>query len=281
MALYDVEGLARSTHEYAFRAGPATIHAIEVIPASGTDEAWKTARLRMAWDTDNSSETAVDLPLGHAFGVVEGAEPYQSLLVGQRGRTWYNRFPMPYRRQAILRIDTEKPLKGTIRVWTVDRVFDDDGYFHAAFREATPTRSKENFGWLKDEGRGHFAGVLLMTEGNAKLPYWLEGDDQFTIDGRLAMHGTGTEDYFNCGWYALPGRLDRPACYPSHGFPVYRNRGETWQAAAYRWHLADPVPFARSIDAGIEHGGENNVNANYRAAVFWYSERPGPSPAAR
>ena len=116
-----------------------------------------------------------------------------------------------------------------------------------------------------------------MTEGKAKLPYWLEGDDRFTIDGRLAIHGTGTEDYFNCGWYALPGRLDRPACYPTHGFPVYRNLGETWQAAAYRWHLADPVPFARSIDAGIEHGGENDVNANYRAAVFWYSDRPGPA----
>ena len=92
-------------------------------------------------------------------------------------------------------------------------------------READPTRSKEDFGWLKAEGHGHFAGVLLMTEGKAKLPYWLEGDDRFRIDGRLAIHGTGSEDYFNCGWYALPGRLDRPACYPSHGFPVYRKVG--------------------------------------------------------
>ena len=238
-------------------------------------------RLRIAWDTDNSQAPAVDLPLGIAFGVVDGAKPYESLLMGQKEGTWYNRFPMPYRRQAILRIDTEKALKGTIRVWTGDHVFGDDGYFHAAFRQATPTRSKQDFTWLKEEGRGHFAGVLLMTEGKAKLPFWLEGDDHFTIDGRLAIHGTGTEDYFNCGWYALPGRLDGPACYPSYGFPVYRKLGDSWQAAAYRWHIADPVPFARSIDAGIEHGGENDVNASYRAAVFWYSNLSGPTTADR
>jgi hypothetical protein len=183
---------------------------------------------------------------------------------------------MPYHRQAIVRIDTEKPLKGTIQVWTVRGVALDAAFFHSVQRQSIPARAGEDFLWLKEEGRGHFAGVLLMTEGKAKLPYWLEGDDRFKVDGRLVIHGTGTEDYFNCGWYALQGRLDRPATYAVYGFPVYRNRGETWQAAAYRWHLSDPVPFARTIEAGIEHGGDNTVAADYRAAVSWYSERPGP-----
>ena len=248
---------------------------------SGTEDAWRTARLRLAWDHDDAAEAGVDLPLGLAFGLVEGAAPYQSLLVGQRTGTWYNRFPMPYRRLAIVRIDTPKPLKGTMVVRTTRGVADDAGYFRAAFRESVPTRPKEDFAWLKESGHGHFAGVLLMTEGKAKLPYWLEGDDRFTIDGQLAIHGTGTEDYFNCGWYALEGRLDRPATYPLHGFPVYRNRDGTWQAAAYRWHLGDPVTFSRSINAGIEHGGENTTLADYRAAVFWYSERPDTGPDGR
>ena len=117
-----------------------------------------------------------------------------------------------------------------------------------------------------------------MTEGKAKLPYWLEGDDRFKVDGRLAIHGTGTEDYFNCGWYALQGRLDGPVTYAVHGFPVYRNEGGTWQVTAYRWHLGDPVPFTRTIEAGIEHGGDNTAVANYCAAVFWYSQRPGLWP---
>lgn len=280
VASYEIEGLGHSTHEYGLRPGPATIRALELTPARGTEEAWKAARLRIAWDTDNSEDAAVDLPLGHAMGWADGAHEYQSLLLGQHEGHWYNRFPMPYRRQAIVRIDSEKPLKGTMRVWTTQGISAYAGFFHAAFRQAVPTRSQVDFGWLNEEGHGHYAGVLLMTQGRAKLPYWLEGDDRFQIDGRLAIHGTGTEDYFNCGWYALPGRLDRPACYPSHGFPVYRIVEEAWQAAAYRWHLADPVPFARSINAGIEHGGENNVNASYRAAVFWYCERPGLVQAA-
>ena len=189
---------------------------------------------------------------------------------------WYNRFPMPYHRQAIIRIDTEKPLKGTMQVRTLSTgSLPTPPFFIAPCSSRFRPRAGEDFTWLKQKGRGHFAGVLLMTEGKAKLPYWLEGDDRFKVDGRLAIHGTGTEDYFNCGWYALPGRLDRPAAYAVHGFLEYSSHGETWRAAAYRWHLSDPVPFARTIEAGIEHGGENTVAANYRAAVCWYSERPG------
>jgi hypothetical protein len=280
LARYEVEGLAHSDHQYALRAGPATIRSIEFLPAAGTEDAWRKAGFRLIWDSDETADAGVDLPLGYAFGSVEGADPHQSLLLGQRSGVWYNRFPMPYRRQAILRIETNRPIKGTFRVRTTPGVAADAGSFRASYRESIPTRAGEDFGWLKEEGRGHFAGVLLVTEGRAKLPYWLEGDDRFKVDGRLAIHGTGTEDYFNCGWYALEGRLDRPSSYAVHGFPVYRRRGEDWQAAAYRWHVADPVPFSRSIEAGIEHGGKNDVTADYRAAVFWYSERPGPSRAA-
>ena len=273
-ARYEIEGLSNSAHLYTLRAGPATVRSLEILPAPGTEDAWRAARLRMVWDHDEAGDAGVDLPLGLAFGVVDAERPYQSLLLGQKAGRWFSRFPMPYHRQAIVRIDTPKPLKGTMVVRTTRGVAPDAGYFHAALREAVPTRPKEDFTWLQETGRGHFAGVLLMTEGKAKLPFWLEGDDRFTIDSRLAIHGTGSEDYFNCGWYALEGRLDRPAAYPLHGFPIYRGHEGTWQATAYRWHLSDPVTFSRSINAGIEHGGENDTPANYRAAVFWYSERP-------
>ncbi|APW60054.1 DUF2961 domain-containing protein [Paludisphaera borealis] len=279
-AEYSVEGIARSEQVFGMPAGPATIQSIELEPSAGTADGWRSARLRMVWDQDASGEPGVDLPFDYAFGTLPDAIGFQSLLIGQRGGSWYNRFPMPYHRQASLRIDAEKPIKGKLRVRYRKGVDADAGYLRASYREALPTRPKEDFGWLKEEGRGHFAGVLMSTQGRAKLPYWLEGDDRFTIDGKLAIHGTGSEDFFNGGWYALEGRLNGPSAYPSHGFPIYRSpENEVWQAAAYRWNVADPVPFSISITAGIEHGGENQFEADYRAGVFWYS--PNPSPTHR
>jgi hypothetical protein len=272
LAVYKVRLLAHSQVVYGLRPGPATVHSLRIRPATGFEEAWRASRLRITWD--EADDPGVDVPIGHFFGWAEGAIPCRSLLAGENGGVWYNRFPMPYRREAILQIDTQRPLEGIIEVQSRAGVAADAGYLHATFR-GPAARALEDFTWLSEPGRGHFAGVLLITEGKAKLPYWLEGDDRFRVDGRLAIHGTGSEDYFNCGWYALPGRLDRPASYPLHGFTVYRPIPDGWRAAAYRWHLADPVPFSRCIDAGIEHGGDNRFDADYRALVLWYSDRPG------
>jgi len=275
VATYAVEGLARSEQTFVLPAGPATIRSIELEPAAGTEDGWRSSRLRLVWDQDADGEAGVDLPVPYAFGALPDAIDFQSLLIGQNGGSWYNRFPMPYRRQASMRIDSEKPIKGTLRVRYRKGIDADAGYLRASYREALPARAKEDFDWLDEKGRGHFAGVLMSTRGHAKLPYWLEGDDRFVVEGTLAIHGTGSEDFFNCGWYALPGRLNGPASYPSHGFPIYRSpENEVWQAAAYRWNLADPVPFSTSIKASIEHGGENQFEADYRAGVFWYSPSP-------
>jgi hypothetical protein len=102
----------------------------------------------------------------------------------------------------------------------------------------------------------------------------LEGDEQFTCDGELRIHGTGTEDGFNCGWYAVPGRLNGPGATPLTGFPVYRMEEQRNIAVAFRWYLTDPVPYEKSIQAELEHGGTNDVNANYRTAAFYYDVEP-------
>jgi len=43
---------------------------------------------------------------------------------------------------------------------------------------------------------------------------------------------------------------------------------------AYRWYLTDPVSYEKSIDFELEHGGVNDVNANYRTAAFFYDAAP-------
>ena len=172
-----------------------------------------------------------------------------------------------------------KPLEGTLMFTDtpLDNNPGDLGYLHVAYNESLPTKTGVYHPYLKRQGRGRFIGVYLATDGQneSKLPIWLEGDEQFTCDGELRIHGTGTEDGFNGGWYAVPGRLNGPGVTPLSGFPVYRKEKSGRDVAvAFRWYLTDPVSYDKSIDAELEHGGVNDVNANYRTAAFFYDAAP-------
>jgi len=111
-----------------------------------------------------------------------------------------------------------------------------------------------------------------MTEGKThgdQLPIWLEEDEVFICDGEMRVHGTGNEDYFNCGWYAVEGRLNKPGSFPLHGFSQYKI-GEIGKASVYCWHLIDPIPFKESIHVSVEHGTNNSIEANYKSCAFYY-----------
>jgi hypothetical protein len=194
---------------------------------------------------------------------------------------------MPYRREARLTLANLGSAAGGAsaggRGWKLVVVTEplggwrgDLGYFHAAYEESLPTKTGKYHPFLTTHGRGHYVGTYLVTDGvNEKnLPLWLEGDDRFTVDGELRIHGTGSEDYFNCGWYAVPGRLNGPGGLPQHGFPVYRSKDGRRQAVAYRWHVTDPVHFEKEIRAEMEHGPTNDVNADYRSVGFYYTAQP-------
>lgn len=65
------------------------------------------------------------------------------------------------------------------------------------------------------------------------------GDDSTRIDGKARMHGTGSEDYYHGGWYALLDRWDRGISMPVHGsldYSLPMNR-----TGAYRFILSDKL----------------------------------------
>ncbi|HMB07913.1 MAG TPA: DUF2961 domain-containing protein [Isosphaeraceae bacterium] len=244
-AEYRIEVEARSTQVFSLPAGPRTIRSFEVVSARGTADAWRAARLRLTWEGDDPARAGVDLPLGDAFGPPARGAPSHSVLVGRDGESLYSHLPMPYRRQASLRLDSERPLAGAIRLLTVRGVVPDAGYFRAASRTDPAPESDGVFAWLDEAGRGHYVGVFLA--GAAPRP----GGVRLTVDGRPLgpeMLVVGDSD---CG------------------------------ASASRWHPADPVPFVRSIAAGLARDHLPAASAGVRAAVFWYSEQPGPARAGR
>lgn len=231
-------------------------------------------KFAITWD--GAGSPAVDLPFAYLFGQAFSPEPYKSLLMGVTDEGYYNFMPMPYRKSADIKITAEEGFKGVLTVVIQPSGIKEDefAWFHANYDEQLPTEDGLHYPWLNTTGKGHYLGTYLVTEAKGNMPVWLEGDDKFIIDDELVIHGTGSEDYFNCGWYAVNNRLNRAGALPLHGFPVYGTAGENMRAVAYRWHLTDPVPYSKSISAKIEHGPGNDWNADYRSAVFFYHAEP-------
>jgi hypothetical protein len=107
--------------------------------------------------------------------------------------------------------------------------------------------------------------------------WFLEGDERVFVDGESvpSIIGTGTEDYFSSGWYFDTG----PYSSLYHGLTIKDSL--TGRISAYRWHVADPIPFTRDIRFTIEHGGTNDApRTDYSSVAFWYQTHPhAPFPA--
>ena len=84
-----------------------------------------------------------------------------------------------------------------------------EGRFYAHWNRNNPAVEGQPHIFLHAEGKGHYVGTALQAQGlQPGMTYFFEGDDSTVVDGTLRMHGTGSEDYFNGGWYALPDRWD-------------------------------------------------------------------------
>jgi hypothetical protein len=138
-------------------------------------------------------------------------------------------------------------------------------YFHAQYRQGTPP-ARGPYLILEAAGRGHLAGCVLSVKNNDG-GWWGEGDEILYVDGKHAIQGTGSEDYF-CESYGL-----RPGCFPYFGVPLL----EGPFTCAYRWHLPDPVPFRKSLRFLIEHGNGSppfESHNDYYSVAYWYQAEP-------
>ncbi|MCL5997870.1 MAG: DUF2961 domain-containing protein [Chloroflexi bacterium] len=186
--------------------------------------------------------------------------------------------------------------------------------FHAQWQRENPTTPKagtepnasgwngtnlngaENYVALQAQGRGQMVGLHLQVD-NLGGGWYGEGDDMVFVDaaetpdfseksGVLTSgvstsqwppvyHGTGTEEIFGGG--AGP---NHPYHGPYTGFHMVENPDYAGKSAMYRWYLADPIRFERSIKWTIEHGHDNNFSNDYTSVAYWYQTEPhAPFPA--
>ena len=258
------------------------IAGLKLQPADAFTGINKQIDLKITWDDEE--QPAVYMPVADFFGYAFGKESMQSRLLGTSNNTAYCYFPMPFERKAKIEL-VYRPSDGSIKTEPIavkadifvslkkyDRA--KEGKFYAFWNPERNAPLGKPHVFLEGKGKGHYVGTVLQAQGRRPgMTTFFEGDDVTMIDGEMRMHGTGSEDYFNGGWYALLDRWDRKMSLPLHGsldysLPYARTGG-------FRLFISDKMPFEKEIRHTIEHGPEqNNTPADYTSVALYYAEKP-------
>ncbi len=251
--------------------GPGVIRRLWITVSSRDPHYLRRIALEMYWDGE--TDPSVLAPLGDFFGDGFDKPDYASLVMGVTSGGFFTYLPMPFARHAriVARNGTGRAIDAfyfNADVQLVDSLPIPLATFHAWWHRDPRTTSPEPHLILDAHGAGHFVGMSLNAESLDGGLGFLEGDERFFVDGSFRGQGTGTEDYFNAGWYFDRG----PFAAPFHG--LVEKDTDRGRVAAYRWHLPDPVPFHDSIRVDIEHGHANTAVADYATMAYWYQTEP-------
>lgn len=230
--------------------------------------------LNIYWDND--PKPAVSCPVGDFFGYSFGEPATRSLFSGTTGDMNYLYLPMPFSKAARIELvsdrNTTEPLQVQAEIdLNGEGKRSNEGHFYAYWHRENPCTPGKPFTYLNTAGNGHVIGVFLQAQGmNPGGTPFFEGDDIVILDGKMTIHGTGSEDSFNGGWYDVPARWEERASFPFSGCLDYKKYlGRT---GGYRWMIPDAYVFKSSIDYTIEHGPEGNLeNTDYTSVTFFYS----------
>lgn len=236
--------------------------------------------LTAQWDDD--PVPAINAPVADYFGYAYGKPSMEGLFVGSDHGRHYSFFPAPYDRCARFTLKYCKragagqaPVRLTTRVHYSNQARDPEkeGKFYACWRREKPQKGQP-YKFLSHKGRGHYVGTVLIGQGfDFKSTDFFEGDDSTYVDGASRVHGTGSEDYLNGGWYSELDRWDKATSLPTHGCLEYAHA--TSRSAGYRFFIGDKQSFEKEIWHGIEHGGiGNEAPVDYTSVAFYYADSP-------
>jgi hypothetical protein len=268
--------------------GPSTV--LELTCSVGAAADWQGLYARFTWD--NQATPAVDVPLRFLGGMIR--PPYSAavngLLFANDGNRRLSTFwPMPFLASAHLSFVNRSTAPINLRVdyCKLDGPYPQPwGYFTVQYRSGVTGTGETFVGPSVAHARGTLRGLMLedCVDNTGRIPNQqlthLEGDLCLRINGNR-----GEDHSFDAsetsigrwGWYLSPA--DRPFASDS-SFQTSMMLRYLSATAIEGCRLMgsifafDPVHFVDGIDIVLEHGVQNQSNAEYGLVAFLYVD-PG------
>ncbi len=275
------------------RRHASTIRGLEFSVPKDRALAFSRARLRITWD--NRAQPSIDAPISLFYGTGSFynrdsreylVKSFPMVVRYGEDRLHLSCFlPMPFFKEAKIELRGGKELAETVVAWKVryaplqDRP-EQTSYLHATYRDHPLPELGKDLVLLDTrdaEGGGDWSGQMVGTSfifSHAADLRTLEGDPRFFFDDSLTpqAQGTGTEEWGGGGdyWGGLNMTL------PFAGHPVGAKSAATAVSeedrveSAYRFLLADLMPFGKNAVIRLEHGGVNESTQHYETVTYWY-----------
>ena len=246
---------------------PGRIVLLELKASSLERHRGRKTLLRIFWDGE--PQPAVECPLEDFFGTAFDSPPFAALPMGVTDRGGYCLFPMPFEQGARIEIENQgrMPVEvtGRIRIAPLPETEGTRLRFHAGWRRENPCATFD-YPILDTHGMGIFVGCALFID-NPRAFWWGEGDEKIYVDGEEfpSTYGTGSEDYFGDAWG------HRRHIRPFQGCTLRQDPSHGNKTCVYRFHIADAIPFTRSLRMTIENYAEI---VDYASVAWWY-QAPG------
>jgi hypothetical protein len=272
--------------------GPGTIRHVWMTFLPGPPETMRALFVEVFYD--GADQPSVSVPCLDFFGLPHGRPvPYHSALTSaQEGRGFNSYVPMPFDGHARVEIVNAGTTPTTLYYqidYTLETSFaSDNGYLHVSFRRDNPTVLGRDF-VIADgiDGPGRFLGcnigVRVVDPGN----WYGEGEVKMYRDGDQDLPticGTGLEDYVGSAWGLGPHTSLFAGAPLVVGPPETRSDGDSRPTSVdfvgfYRWHLSDPIMFARALRVTIQQIGMAFFGPGQEAEMEAY-ERTNPVAGA-
>jgi hypothetical protein len=272
--------------------GARTVRALKLRFSSAQASAAASVRMRITWDGRAQPSVDAPLPLFFGTGTFYNRDGQEWLVRGLLANVHFQNdaielasyFPMPFFTHARIELVSTGAALAHVRFELRSTTLPDDdrsvGYFHATYRDhGTPqlghdlvildTRAVEGGG----DTCGSFNGMSFIFSHAGDLST-LEGDPRFFFDDSQSpqAYGTGTEEWAGGGDYWGGQNVTLPlAGHPTGAqAPWLAQNNDDLIESAYRFLIADALPFGKNARIQLEHGALDDSTEHYESVAYWY-----------